>query len=63
MPLVKLEVLKFKSFYFGDRGSHLTQERKRIIEKRMEMIALLLKKQNEEGIKKITGEDVSTRKA
>jgi len=55
------EVLKFKSTNLGRRGNDPANERKSLVEKRMEMIAHLLMKRSEGGNKKSSSKDETIR--
>lgn len=52
--------LKFKPFEQDKQVPNPSTERKRLIEKRMEMIALLLSRRSEGGIEKRTKDDATT---
>ncbi|MFF2886608.1 hypothetical protein [Paenibacillus sp. NPDC057967] len=53
--------MKFKSTNLGKRGNDPANERKSLVEKRMEMIAHLLMKRSEGGIKKPSIKDETIR--
>ncbi|WP_165861390.1 hypothetical protein [Paenibacillus paeoniae] len=53
--------MEFKSTKLGNRGNDPANERKSLVEKRMEMIAHLLMKRSEGGIKRTPIKDETIR--